>query len=218
MKVSKIIIAAALMAGSVFAVSAQKAKIDYRYNVDKDEAAKNFFNWSADGKNVKDGFDAATGASKAKSTTEFNVVRFDSTGKAKAVPQGLRYIMLYPVASRDTATNDNLNVKANGKQLVISFIHRGTAFQITTDANGNINLADSFKNSAPIADNKGGKFIFKDEFLKSGGDNTKAADVDWSKVTLKADTADDAATYKYTGSLKAAYEGGVLTISGTISK
>ncbi len=217
MKGSKTLLAAVLFAGSVFAASAQKAKIDFRYNVLQNDS-KNYLNWSADGKNVKDSFDAATGASKAQSTTAFNSIRFDATGKAKASPAGLRALMLYPVASRDTAEGDNLNVTANGKQLVIRFIHRGTPYEITTDGNGMIDLTGSFKSSSPVADNKGGKFIFKDEFLKSGGDNTKAADVDWTKITLSADTADANAGYKYSGTLKAEYKSGILTIAGTISK
>ncbi|MCR5289034.1 MAG: hypothetical protein K6E51_03485 [Treponema sp.] len=218
MKLSKFFAAALLLTGSVFAASAQKAKIDYRYNVASDDAGSNFFNWSADAENVKDGFDAASGASKAQSTTRFNIVRFDSTGKAKAIPAGLRFVMLYPIASRATATGDNLTVQDNGGALTIRFIHRGTAYQITTDKKGTIDLSNSFKISGPLADNKGGKFIFKDEFLKAGGDNTKASDVDWSKVTLNTDVADSNASYKYTGTLKAAYKGGILTIKGTLSK
>lgn len=218
MKFTKLVCTALVLTGSVFAATAQKATIDYRYNVEKDEPAANYFNWSADGKNVKEGFDVASGASKAHSTTEFNVVRFDSTGKAKAIPTGLRDLMLYPGAPRATATGDTLNVKAEGKKLTIRYIHRGTAYEIVTDAKGVFDITKDCKISSALADNKGGKFIFRSEYLKAGGDATKASDVDWSKVTLNPDTADANATYKYTGKLTATYTKGVLTVKGTLTK
>ena len=73
MKNSKFIIAALVLAAAASLAVAQKVSIDFRFNTEAADA-KNHFNWSADGKTVKDGFDAATGASKAQSTTAFNVV------------------------------------------------------------------------------------------------------------------------------------------------
>ncbi len=213
-----VLTAAAVFTVSVFAAAAQKVTIDYRFNALKDDA-KNYYNWSANGKNIKDGFDAKSGASKSKSTTEFNAVRFDTTGKAKAIPAGLRSLVLYPVANRATADNDAFTVTAEGKKLVIRFVHRGTAYRITTDDKGVIDLSKSFEMAPGLADNVAGAFILKADYLKAGGDNTKMSDIDWTKVTFKPDTADDNATYKYNGTLNAAYsKDGILTVKGSLKK
>lgn len=210
--------AAAVFTVSIFAATAQKATIDYRFNSLKDDE-KNYFNWSADGKNFKDGFDVKSGASKAKSTSEFNIVRYDTTGKAKAVPGGLRSLVLYPVANRATAENDAFTVTAEAKKLVIRFVHRGTAYRITTDDKGVIDTSKSFEMAPGLADNVAGAFILKADYLKAGGDNTKMSDIDWTKVTFKPDTADDNATYKYNGTLNAAYsKDGILTVKGSLKK
>ena len=216
MKTKMIFAAAAVAIISSVAVFAQKATIDYRFNA-LAEDANNYFNWTADGKSIKDSFDVAAGASKAKSTTEFNVVRFDATGSKKAVPAGLRSLVLYPVSSRATAEGDAFSVSENGKMLTIRFIHRGVAYQITTDAKGNIDTASSFQ-IATVGDNVGGKFTLKDEYLKAGGDKSKMANIDWTKVSFAKDVADSDAGYTYTGSLKAAYKNGILTVKGTLQK
>lgn len=218
MKKAKLIGAmAVLFVAATFGAAAQKAKIDMKYKVGTDDAA-NYINWSADGTTVKDGFDAASGASKANSTKKFDIVRFDATGKKQAVPGGFRALMLFPVATSAVAKGDNMTVTAEGKKVTITFIHRGTAYKITSDEKGNIDMATSFQKAAGLADNVGGKFVLKDEFLKEGGDNTNMASLDWSKVTLAADTADADAGYTYTGSLKAEYKDGVLTLNGSLKK
>jgi hypothetical protein len=213
-----IIAGACLIGAGIFPVAAQKASIDYRFNTVKDDA-KNYVTWSADGKTYKDSFDAKTGASKAQSTKNFNAVRFDTTGKAKATPAGLRSLILYPVASRATAEGDAFTVSEEGQKIVISFVHRGTAYRITTDAAGTIDMAKSFETAAGLADNIAGTFTVKADYLKSGGNNTKMSDIDWSKVTFSPDIADAAAAYKYSGTLKAEYgKDGILTIKGSLSK
>ncbi|MBQ9494667.1 MAG: hypothetical protein IJR50_03400 [Treponema sp.] len=216
MKTKMIFAAAALVIVSSVAAFAQKATIDLRFNA-LAEDANNYFNWTADGKNVKDAFDAASGASKAKSTTEFNVVRFDASGSKKAIPAGLRSFVLYPVAPRATAEGDAFMVSESGKMLTIRFIHRGVAYQIMTDAKGNIDMASSFQ-IATVGDNVGGKFMLKNEYVKAGGDKSKMADVDWSKVPFAKDVADSDAGYTYSGSLKAAYKNGILTVKGNLQK
>jgi hypothetical protein len=202
---------------SLFAVSAQRAVIDFRFNTVKDDG-KNYFNWSADGKSVKDGFDAASGASKAKSTSEFNIVRFDSTGKKQAVPAGLRALVLYPETGRGTADSDAFTVKSVWKKVTITFIHRGTAYKITSDGEGVIDTASDFLIAKDVGSNLGGKFILKDEFVKTGGNKNNMADLDWSKVTLVPDTADTDADYKYTGTLTSAVKDGILTVKGSLKK
>lgn len=216
MKNSKFIIAALVLAAVASLAVAQKVSIDFRFNTEAADA-KNHFNWSADGKTVKDGFDAATGASKAQSTTAFNVVRYDNeTTKKNAIPAGLRALVLYPVASWDTAVADAFTVTENKKQLVIRFVHRGTAYQITTDSKGKIDTGDSFQIATGIADNIGGKFMIKDEFLKAGGDKANMADLDWSKIRLIDDEAAEDATVDYDGELSASLKKGILTIKGNL--
>ena len=216
MKNSKFIIAALFLVAVAGLAVAQKVSIDFRFNTEAADA-KNYFNWSANGKSVKDGFDAATGASIAQSTTAFNIVRYDNeTTKKNAIPAGLRALVLYPVAAWNTATADAFTVTANGKQLVIRFIHRGTAYQITTDSKGKIDTDDSFKIAAGVGENVGGKFLIKDEFLKSGGDKANMADLDWSKITLVDDEAAEDATVDYDGELTASLKKGILTIKGNL--
>lgn len=216
MKNAKFITAALVLVAVAGLAVAQKVSIDFRFNTEAADA-KNYFNWSANGKSVKDGFDAATGASIAQSTTAFNVVRYDNDAtKKNAIPAGLRALVLYPVAAWNTATADAFTVTANGKQLVIRFIHRGTAYQITTDSKGKIDTDDSFKIAAGVGENVGGKFLIKDEFLKSGGDKANMADLDWSKITLVDDEAAEDATVDYDGELTASLKKGILTIKGNL--
>ncbi|AEE17310.1 hypothetical protein [Treponema brennaborense] len=219
MKNTKLILAcAAVLIGSVFAATAQKVTIDLRFNALAEDSA-NYFNWAADGKAVKDGYDAATGASKAQSTTAFNAVRYDSeTSKKAAIPAGLRSLVLYPVADRGTAEYDAFTVIENGKQLTIRFVHRGTAYQIVTDAKGKIDMGSSFSMAGGLADNVAGKFIIKADYLKDGGDAANMADLDWSKVTLAADTAAADASRSFTGTLTAAYKKGILTVKGSLNQ
>ncbi len=213
----RVISVLALMATLTVGAFAQKATINLNYKVGTNDA-KNSFVWSADGKTVKDGFDAASGASIAKSTTEFNAIRFDSTGKAKATPAGLRAFVLYPVANKATAESDDFTISADGKVVTIRFVHRGTAYLLTTDAKGKLDMASGFQIAEGLCDNVGGKFIVKDEYLVAGADNTSMKSIDWSKVTYKADVADANATYKYTGALDVAYKNGVVTMKGTLVK
>lgn len=216
MKNSKFIVAAVALVAVAGLAAAQKVSIDFRFNTEAADA-KNYFNWSANGKTVKDGFDAATGASKAQSTTAFNAVRYDNDAtKKNAIPAGLRALVLYPISSWNTAAADAFTVIPNGKQLVIRFVHRGTAYQITTDSKGKIDTSDSFKIARGVAENIGGKFYVKDEFLKEGGDKANMASLDWSKIRLVDDEAADDATVDYDGELTASLKKGILTVKGNL--
>lgn len=216
MKKTKFLIAALVLVTAAGMAAAQKVSIDFRFNT-KAADAKNHLNWTASGRNVKDGFDAATGASKAQSTTGFNVVRYDSEAtKRKAIPAGLRALVLYPVSPWNTASTDAFTVTESGRRLTIRFVHRGTAYQVTTDEKGVIDTGDSFKIATGVADNIGGKFMIKDEYLKTGGNKANMADLDWSKIRLVDDEADDAATIDYDGELKAELKKGILTVKGNL--
>ncbi|MBQ9239155.1 MAG: hypothetical protein IJ191_07580 [Treponema sp.] len=207
----------ALLTVCALPVMAQRALIDVRLNTMQQDS-KDYFNWSVDGKSVKDMFDVTTGASRAKSTAEFNVVRFDASGSKKAIPAGLRSLVLYPVSPRSVYVDDAFTVMENGKQLTIRYIHRGTAYRVTTDATGRIDTASSFEIATGIAENLGGKFVVKAEYLKEGGDASRMADIDWSTVTFMPDRADSDAGYQYAGVLTARMNKGILTVKGTLKK
>ena len=59
-------------------VFAQEVTIDMRYKVVQSEPSRDYFNWSVGNRRVNDSYDVVTGASVARSTREFDVVRYDS--------------------------------------------------------------------------------------------------------------------------------------------
>ena len=197
---------------------AQNVKIDARVNVLAADKA-NYFNWTLGNKVTKDSFDAASGASLSGSTEGFNAVRYDAESTKKAaVPVTLRGLLLYPVSDFATAQADALTVTANGKALVVRFVHRGTAYELTTDKNGKANVLTCAKSAKALADNVGGEFVLKSEFVKAGGDPKKMSDLDWSKVALVSDAKAADASRWYEGSLDVAYVKGILTIKGNLTE
>ncbi len=214
----KIAAAAVVLALVAPALFAQNAKIDFRLNLAADDG-KNFFNWSAGSKVVRDRFDAATGASVAESTYGFDVVRYDSADTKKlTLPGGLRGLLLFPVSNAGIAKGDNLTVTAEGKTVTVRYVHRGVAYELVTDNRGRFDVATGAKMARGLADNVGGKFVLKAEFVKSGGNPENMADLDWSKITLVPDTADSAASRKYSGTLAFAFAKDVLTIKGDLKE
>jgi len=200
------------------ALVAQNVTIDARFGIDGPNPA-NYFNWSQGNKTVKDKFDATTGASFAGSTALFNTIRYDSqTTRKAAIPVALRGLLLYPVSDYETATADAFTVSASGKAIVVRFVHRGVAYELTTDKNGKFNVLTGAKSAKGLADNVGGEFVLKKEFLKDGGNPGKMADVDWSKIPLVLDAKDPLASRWFEGSLNFSLEGNILTVKGTLTE
>jgi hypothetical protein len=200
------------------------ATIDYRMNVAALDA-DSYFNWNTKDVSVKDGFDAATGASKAQSTTRFDqTVTYDKPENAakrtgRTIPSGLRSLFLYPVSPDGTRSFDNLTVTANGKQLTIRYVHRDTAYEITTDANGKLNVETSCKSARGVAVTQDQHtFTLKPEFSKTGEASDNMADFDWSKAVLTPDVFSNDATRHYTGALDAAFANNNLTIKGSLKE
>ncbi|MDR0707864.1 MAG: hypothetical protein LBF60_08340 [Treponema sp.] len=200
------------------------AKIDYRMNIAGLDA-NSYFNWNAKGVSVQDGFDAATGASKAKSTTRFDqAVTYDIPENAAkytgyALPGSLRGLFLYPVSADSTRVNDDLTVTANGKQVVIRYVHRDSAYEITTDANGKLDVLTGCKAARGIATTEDQhSFTLKPEFSKTGEASGNMTDFDWSKATLTPDVFSANATRHYTGDLDVAYANNYLTIKGSLKE
>ena len=198
------------------ALFAQNVTIDARFGIDGPNPS-NYFNWSQGNKTVKDKFDATTGASFAGSTALFNAVRYDAqTTRKAAIPVALRGFVLYPVSDFETATADAFTVSASGKALVVRFVHRGIAYEIATDKNGKFDVLSGAKSAKGLADNVGGEFVLKKEFLKTGGDPTKMADLDWTKIPLVLDAKDPLASRWFEGSLNFTLEKNVLIMKGTL--
>ncbi len=204
------------LVGLTTAAMAQNARIDAKMNVLTADTA-NYFNWTAGKKVVKDSFDAKSGASVAASTKEFDAVRFDGeTTKKAAIPVGLRGLVLYPVADFAVAAFDDLKVTENGKQLTVRYVHRGVAYELITDKKGKFDVLTGAKMAKGLADNVGGEFVLKPEFVKAGTDGKKMSDLDWSKITLVSDAKDPAAVRWYEGKLDFSYAKGVLAMKGTL--
>ena len=199
--------------------AATDVRIDFKMNVAKEDYAANYFNWTI-GKQatVKDKFDMTSGASVKGSTKAFNEVRYaePAADKKAAIPAGLRGLLLYPVANFDVAKFDNLSVVENGGVITVCFVHRGTAYKLSTDKKGNFDVLTGAKIARNVGDNNMNVFTVKPEYLKDGGDAAKMSDLDWSKVQLESDTYSPEAVYQYEGTLKFTFKNNVLGISGTL--
>jgi hypothetical protein len=214
----RLLTAAAVIFASVSALEAQNVKIDARMNVLASDKA-NYLTWSLGNKDVKDSYDAATSASVKGSTTGLNAIRYDSaSGKKAAIPVGLRDLLLFPVSDFGTQTADALVVTENGKALTVRYVHRGSAYELSTDASGKFDVLTGAKYAKGLTDNVGGQDVIKSEFLKAGGDPKKMGDLDWSKIPLVPDTKDSAAKRWYEGSLSFAYSNGILSVKGNLSE
>lgn len=200
--------------------AANQVSVEFRFDVENDGSDSNYFYWTADGSAVcEDGFDATTGASIAKSTTGFNVVRYDNENdRKKAIPLGLRNLMLEAVSPRSVPVGDYFTVNQTGKKLLITFVHRGTAYRITTDDDGMLDTASSFEIAGDLIEKVDGKSVVKKEFAIAGADVSNLANVDLTKVTFVQDVADAEAKQKYSGKLSTAYVDGVLCVTGTLTK
>ncbi|HHU37325.1 MAG TPA: hypothetical protein GXZ47_08860 [Treponema sp.] len=197
---------------------AQNVRIDLRLNTEKADSS-NYFNWVLGNDVTKDSFDTSTGASRSSSTATFDVVRYDSvTTKKATMPASFRGIVLFPVSSFQSIKDDGLTVTEGSNGLVIRYVHRGTAYQMTTDKKGNFNVRTDAKIARGIAENIGGNFVFKSQYTKAGTDGTNTSDLDWSKITLVSDEKDPAASRWYDGSVTIKYKKGVMTIKGVLKE
>jgi hypothetical protein len=116
------------------------------------------------------------------------------------------------------AIGDNFTVEETKQGLVIRFVHRGVAYELKTDKKGNYNAVSDARAARGLADNVGGKFIIKEEFVKAGTDGSKGADLDWDKITLVPDTRAVSASRWFEGTLKVKYKKGILTMKGTLEE
>ena len=201
--------------------AATDVKIDFRMNTVKEDYASNYFNWTL-GKQetVQDKFDAVSGASLKGSTKGFNVVRYagDAAEKKAALPSALRSLFLFPLVDWKFVAEYGLQITNTDGALTIRFARKTTAYEITTDNQGNFNPLTGAKIAKDITEKTDTGFVIKPEYLKDGGDPTKMSDLDWNKLPLKSDTFASDAAYHYEGTLKFALKDGVLTVNGTLNR
>lgn len=199
-------------------VSAQNVRIDYRYNIENADN-QNYLNWAFGREVTRERFDAASGSSLAKTTYGLDSVRWDTPDTRKTtMPVGLRGLLLFPGAPRGIAEADDLTVVADGRTVVIRYVHRGVAYELVTDRSGKLDLLSGAKIARGIAENIGGEFVLKTEYVKAGGNPKDMSSLDWSKITLVPDLRDPEATRWYEGKLDVAFRNNVLTIKGTIAE
>jgi hypothetical protein len=223
----------AAMVLSAVTLSAADLTIDYQMNTVAQDYANNYLTFQGKAVSVaKDQFapgaDAVSGASKLESTAMFNIYRFDIFG-GKLLPGGLRSLFLYPVADDGTRTGDGLTAIKNADgSLMIRFIHRGTAYQLTTDKTGKLTLPGAVVKTRRIGHTDN---LISTDFSRSG----KVADVDWRKVwnssiadgksiggttSKTGKITDDVATstvYVWSGDLQLAFDGKILKINGALN-
>jgi hypothetical protein len=227
-----VLIAVALVALTAVAASAADLTIDMQMNTVAKDYAGNYLTFkglvnSVDKDQFAPGADATSGASKLMSTEVFNAYRFDVKGKS-TLPGYLRSLLLYAVADDGTRTGDGLAVtKAANGAITVRSVHRGTAYEFTTDATGKLALPTTVVKMRKIGHTDN---TISTDFSSTG----KVANVDWKKVwdTSIADgkvvgsttsktgpVAVDAATseiYQWTGAYQFAFDGKILKATAAL--
>jgi len=232
MKRNLFLLCLAAFALCAFALSAADLAIEMQVNTTAQDYAGNYLTFKGAVNTVeKDRFaagtDATSGASKLASTEIFNGYRFDVKGRP-TMPSALRNVLLYGVAIDSIRTGDNLKAaKAADGSITVRFVHRGTAYEIVTDAAGKLVL--------PTAGVKMRKIGHTDNTISADfSASAKTADVDWKKVwdtsiadgkqigTTPAKTGKvmaDAATsdmFVWHGACQFAFDGRILKISASL--
>jgi hypothetical protein len=215
-------------------LSAQDLSIDYRFNVSGPDTG-NYLSYTSAIRYIaakEDSFDAVTGASRQKSTSLFAPIQSDIMGRA-TISGGFRSLLLFPVAPVSTRVEDNLRAYKDGNIITIEYAHRGVAYRIQTDRQGNISFPRGSYVMRTIGYIKG-----HDPQVISADFSTDktAGSIDWKKVwdpnipsgktidsgsetktgPIRNDYGDMMAMFNWDGTLQVALENSVLTIKGTL--
>ncbi|MDR2303584.1 MAG: hypothetical protein LBE10_03245 [Treponema sp.] len=230
---SKLAILMFFLVSGVF-LSAQDLTIDYRYNVSGPDSG-NYLTYTSAIRYIaadKDAFDAVSGASRQKSTSLFAPIQTDIMGRA-TISGGFRGLLLFPLAPDSMRTEDNLHVYKEGTVITMEYVHRGAAYRIQTDRQGNI----SFPRGSYVMRTIG---YIKDRdpqviSLDFSG-NKSAETVDWRKIwdpetpsgkaidsgsetrtgPIQNDYGDMMAMFNWDGTLQVTFENSILTIKGAL--
>lgn len=181
----------------------------------------------------KDHIDTATGASVKNSTEMFQPYLLDVKGK-QAMPSGLRGLFLYSVAPAALRVDDNLTISKTGGVITVRYVHRGTAYELVTDANGKFTFPEGQyrKRAIGFIEGEGPQVLHKD-FSPDG----TAAKVNWAKVwdasvaggkevvagkpaktgAIAPDVALAESMFYWEGSLQVSFDANVLKIAGGLN-
>jgi hypothetical protein len=215
-------------------LSAQDLAIDYRYDT-AGSGRENYLSYRSAIRYIaadKDAFDATTGASKQKSTSLFAPIQTDIMGRA-TISAGFRGLLLFPLASDSVRTEDMLHVYKEGPVITMEYVHRGVAYRIQTDRNGNISFPRGNYVMRTVGYIQGaGPQVVSRDFSRDG----TAAAIDWKKVwdssvpsgtvvapgneartgPIQNDYGDMMAMFNWDGTLEVYFEAPVLTIKGVL--
>jgi hypothetical protein len=231
---SALLIFIVLIAVSGAALSAQDLAIDYRYDT-SGLSQGNYLSYRSAIRYIaadKDTFDAVTGASKQKSTSLFAPIQTDIMGRA-TISGGFRSLLMFPLAPDSTRIEDNLHVYKEGPVITMEYAHRGAAYRIQTDKNGNISFPRGNYVTRIIGYIQGaGPQVISRDFSRDG----TAATIDWKKVwdpavpsgqlvaqgnetrtgPIQNDYGDMMAMFNWDGVLEVQFEDPILTIKGVL--
>ena len=224
----------ALIGGLAFA---QDLRVQFQYNMNQPDPAASFFTFQGPIRYMaadRDQVDMTTGASRQKSTANFQPYRYDVVGK-QVFPSGLRGLFLFAVATPDYRTIDNLSAtRAADGVITIQYVHRGTAYRIRTDRNGRLSFPNVQAEQRTIGFIQGaGPQVISRDYSQNG----TAATVDWARVwnpsspsgrpvvagqqaqtgPIRPDVAVDDSMFFWQGDLQVAIEGPYLRIIGGLN-
>jgi hypothetical protein len=227
-------IALIILLGSGARLSAQDLNIDFQFDV-SGRAGGNYLTYTSAIRYIaanKDSFDAVSGASQQNSTSLFAPIQTDIMGRA-TISSGFRGLLLFPVSSDATRIEDNLRVYKDGAIITIEYVHRGVAYRIQTDRQGNISFPRGSYVMRTIGYIKG----HDPQVISSDFSTDKTAgEVDWKKVwdpktpsgrtidsssevktgPIQNDYGDMMAMFNWDGTLDVGFENSVLTIKGVL--
>jgi hypothetical protein len=121
------------------------------------------------------------------------------------------------VSSRQYTDNFHLTVHEEGQKLVIRFIVYGTVYQIRTDDKKQIDIKTACSALEGITIANSLSSTLRPQYVIPGGNPANMASIDWSKIQLRPDIAPAKASRKYNGILTVEYNGGILTVKGTLT-
>ncbi|MDR3249256.1 MAG: hypothetical protein LBT39_10780 [Treponema sp.] len=215
-------------------LSAQDLSVDYRYNPSGPDE-RNYLTYVSAIRYIaaqEDAYDAASGASKQKSTSLFAPIQTDIMGRA-TISTGFRGLLLFPLSADSTRTEDNLHVYKEGDIITMEYAHRGVAYRIQTDKTGNISFPRGGYVMRTIGYIQGtNPQVISYDFSSDGTART----IDWKKVwdpatpsgrpvatgnnavtgPIQNDYGDMMAMFNWDGTLAVKFENNTLTINGTL--
>jgi hypothetical protein len=230
----KAVVFIVMVLGGGLPLAAQDLSIDYRFNV-SGRTEGNYLSYTSAIRYIaadRDSFDAASGASRQKSTSLFAPIQSDIMGRA-TISGGFRSLLMFPLAADSVRREDNLHVYKEGSVITMEYVHRGVAYRIQTDERGNISFPRGSYVMRTIGYIRGeGPQVISTDFST---DRT-AGGVDWRKVwdpgtpsgrpvdsgsesktgPIQNDYGDMMAMFNWDGTLEVRFENSVLTITGIL--